>query len=458
VDPDTGEFTIVAMGLEGPNGVAFSDDPALLYVGSFEGSGVYKIELPDPEQLGRASVFARPNGSTLPEPVLACPDQEQGLDCSSAYIQVGKCQALGNAVDCMPVDPCPVQEESSVCNYPVYGVCRAGRCVEVGNVCEELAEGAACQDPFVGTGVCTAYDDTELYCAPPNPCSGLRAGAVCEDPYSGTGTCVAYDAELYCTPPNPCDGLSADAVCEDPSFGAGTCEAYETELYCTPVNHCAGLSAGAACEDPSFFGTGTCEAYDTVLYCTPPDPCAGVRAGAACEDPYSGTGACVAYDTVLYCIPLGPCGGLRAGAVCEDPSYGAGVCDAYREQLICAPPNQCEELGDGAACDSFEGPGTCTEGACISTSPGGIDGLGVDACGNVYASEYIRGNVWRISPAGDLELITQLPSSWVPNIKWGRGVGGFSRDVMYVADRDESRLFGISVGLPGATEFYDRVP
>jgi sugar lactone lactonase YvrE len=455
VDPDTGEFSIVAMGLTGPNGVAFSDDPALLYIGSFEGSGIYKVELPDPEQLGHASVFARPNGSALPEPALACPDQQQGLDCTSTYILAGKCQALANVVDCMPVDPCPSQADDSYCDYPISGVCRAGRCIELGNVCAGRAEGAACQDPFVGPGVCTAYD-TELYCTPPNPCTGLRAGEVCEDPYSGAGVCEAYDDELYCTQPNPCAGLSAGAVCEAPSIGAGVCEAYDTELYCTPPNPCAGLSADAVCEDPSF-GTGSCIAYDTELYCTPPNPCAGLSADAVCEDPSFGTGSCVAYDTELYCTPPGPCTGLRAGAACEDPSFGSGVCDTYQAQLFCAPPNQCEELGDGATCDSFGGPGICSEGACVSASAGGIDGLGVDACGNVYASEYIYGNIYRISPAGELERIAQLPSSWVPNIKWGRGVGGFSRDVMYVADRDEARLFAISVGLPGATELYDQV-
>ena len=85
---------------------------------------------------------------------------------------------------------------------------------------------------------------------------------------------------------------------------------------------------------------------------------------------------------------------------------------------------------------------------------GGIDGMGVDACGNVYATEYSYGNVWRISPAGQIELLAHVPSSWIPNLKWGRDLGGFSSEVMYVADRDGLGLFGIPVGVPGATEFY----
>ncbi len=86
---------------------------------------------------------------------------------------------------------------------------------------------------------------------------------------------------------------------------------------------------------------------------------------------------------------------------------------------------------------------------------GGIDGIGVDKCGNIYASEYVTGYVYRITPAGDVTLIAELPSQWVPNIHWGRGVGGFEKDVMYVADRDQGRLFGVQVAIEGVTEFVD---
>jgi sugar lactone lactonase YvrE len=122
-----------------------------------------------------------------------------------------------------------------------------------------------------------------------------------------------------------------------------------------------------------------------------------------------------------------------------------------------------ENLGD--ECIAPGSTGICAEEngklACQTTSGdgGGIDGLGVDACGYVYASEYVKGNVWRISPTGEIERLADLPSGWIPNIKWGRGVGGFSRDVMYVADRNPRlrRLFGIRVGVPGVTEYYDLV-
>ncbi|MBL8741641.1 MAG: hypothetical protein JNK04_11125, partial [Myxococcales bacterium] len=56
---------------------------------------------------------------------------------------------------------------------------------------------------------------------------------------------------------------------------------------------------------------------------------------------------------------------------------------------------------------------------------------------------------------GDVTLIAELPSGWVPNIHWGRGVGGFEKNVMYVADRDQGRLFGVQVVIEGVTEFAD---
>jgi sugar lactone lactonase YvrE len=420
INPDSGEFSIVAMGLQGPNGVAFSNDPKLLYVGSFEGSGVYKVEIPAPGELGHASVFARPPGSSLLDPVLACPDQLEGVDCVSTVYTTAKCQALANVIDCLPVDPCPGLPEQEYCDYPALGTCQSGRCEPILD-CEELGVGAACEIPYYGAGVCEAFEDY-AYCTPPNTCEGLSEGADCEDPFFGSGICRGYGGDPYCTQPNPCDGQREGAACEDPNFGAGVCQVFED------------------------YG-----------YCVPPNPCDGLRAGAACEDPWTGVGVCQSSDGYVYCGPPSPCDGLAEGASCVDGSNVAGVCIDYDGQLYCAPPNVCQELLEGETCyDPLVGTGTCTYGVCGNggTYGSGIDGLGVDACGNVYASEYISGKVWRISPAGEIELLAELPSSWIPNIKWGRDVGGFSSDVMYVADREKKRLFGIYVGIPGATEFF----
>jgi len=210
VNVETGEFTVVAMGLQGPNGVAFSADPKLFYVGSFEGSGVYRVNMTSPGELGQASVFARPNGSQLKEPTLACPDMQEGTPCEvPGQFEGGTCRRLANVIDCVK--------------------------------------------------------DTTI-----------RA----------------------------CDGFD----CTSAEFG------------------------------------------------------------------------------------------------------------------------------------------------------GGIDGLGVDACGNVYASEFQYHNLWRVSPSGTIEKLASLPAMWIPNMKWGRGLGGFDSNVLFVADRDDGRLFAVSVGVPAAASLFGAMP
>lgn len=495
INPDTGEFTIVAMGLQGANGVAFSSDPHVLYIGSFEGSGVYKVEIGEPGTLGVASVFARPPGAHLLEPTLACPDQVEGADCTNLGFTASKCQALANVVDCLPVDPCSALEEGAACDYPGPGVCRDQRC-DVFPTCEELGEGAACPIPFASPaaeGVCQTQGGYS-FCAPPNACDGLSEGDACEEPYSGPGTCLFADGYGYCQPPDPCagrsegdacedffagpgtcmffdgeygycqpldpcDGLVAGDTCEDFSLGEGTCVSVDEYTFCSPRGPCDGLEPGAACEDPlAGVPAGVCQSIDTYTFCATPGPCFGLADGEACEDPYSGRGVCQTDDGYSYCGPPNPCDGLSVGDACEAPSVGSGVCADSEGTLTCVFPSECVELLDGDPCeDPFLGPGACLGGACVTYEPsgGGIDGLGVDACGNVYASEYVFGKVWRISPEGQIELLAELPSGWIPNIKWGRGLGGFDEDTMYIADRDSGRLFGLYVGVPGVTEFSD---
>jgi len=85
-----------------------------------------------------------------------------------------------------------------------------------------------------------------------------------------------------------------------------------------------------------------------------------------------------------------------------------------------------------------------------NSSDSGFDGINVDICGNVYITEYISGHVYRVSPDGQTaEQIADLSSSWIPNLRWGVGVAGWDPDTLYVADRDQGRLFAIEVGIPG---------
>lgn len=79
---------------------------------------------------------------------------------------------------------------------------------------------------------------------------------------------------------------------------------------------------------------------------------------------------------------------------------------------------------------------------------GGFDGINVDICGNVYVTEYTVGQVHRISPDGSVtETVIDLPSPWIPNIRWGRGIGNWDVDVLYVTAWD--RVYGLNLEIAG---------
>ena len=101
------------------------------------------------------------------------------------------------------------------------------------------------------------------------------------------------------------------------------------------------------------------------------------------------------------------------------------------------------------------GPDEWAEKRILMQNPGwdwGFDGINVDICGNVYFTEYIAGVVRRITPDGSqLDEVVNLPSGWIPNLRWGAGYGGFEKDKMYVSDRDQGRIFELDMGIPGKT-------
>lgn len=66
-------------------------------------------------------------------------------------------------------------------------------------------------------------------------------------------------------------------------------------------------------------------------------------------------------------------------------------------------------------------------------------GMGVDACDNVYVVGSTADGVstlWRYPVAGgEPEVLLERPGGWLSNLQWGRGVGGWESDVLYVVDR-----------------------
>jgi hypothetical protein len=273
--------------------------------------------------------------------------------------------------------------------------------------------------------------------------------------------------EFICSTINPkaaaCAGINDGLLCSVGDLSGlcvgGVCSSVE-------LDDCADAAEGDDCIRHNG-ASGTCNEVDGVLQCgtNPVEACLGLPPGSPCgETGYSYCGT--TSDDSLVCIDLlslltGPCVGVNEGGACSVDGF-EGVCGSgFCYSTILSVP--CEEKDDGEACEVTIGggviPGTCygdcQPGGGGGGGPGGIDGMGVDACGNVYAAEFTNGNVWRMDPEGTIDLLVSLPSSWIPNIKWGRGVGGFSRTVMYVADRDQASLFAVDVQVPGATEFYD---
>ncbi len=89
---------------------------------------------------------------------------------------------------------------------------------------------------------------------------------------------------------------------------------------------------------------------------------------------------------------------------------------------------------------------------------GALDGMAVDACGNVYVCEYVAGTVWRIPPdASALEPIAYLGdvgAGWIPNMQFGTGTGGWDRYSLYVIEINGSRVFEVPVGVPDKPRGY----
>jgi hypothetical protein len=88
---------------------------------------------------------------------------------------------------------------------------------------------------------------------------------------------------------------------------------------------------------------------------------------------------------------------------------------------------------------------------------GGLDGMAVDACGNVYVCEFGPATVWRITPDGQtMTPLVELggDTGWIPNMQWGSGIGGWDPLTLYVLDFSANRVFEVPVGVPDKKRAY----
>lgn len=102
--------------------------------------------------------------------------------------------------------------------------------------------------------------------------------------------------------------------------------------------------------------------------------------------------------------------------------------------------------------DTFDEPRVLVQQQGLS---GGFDGINVDICGNVYVTECGPGQIARITPDGEAVLAVDLPSGWIPNMRWGNHIGRWHENTLYVSDRDQGRLFALEIGIPGKPDMPD---
>ena len=378
--------------------------------------------------------------------------------------------------------------------------------------CLELTVDAACQYMGGGgvrmAGSCRAMFGMDLLtcdAVPGGPayaaCSALFQDEACTYTQEGVetdGTCV-FDMTgfLVCSPPIPrypeivaCDGLAPEAPCSYRTLNGehiGACRDDFGVLYCAEfdpaVVACIGKEPTDACTLNPFDPTPA-ECSDA-LVCVRAEAwrkaCQGKVAGNACDFPLDGarlSGACTADWEGLICQPetgkahVDACMGMHDSEACSaviDSTTYTGVCVGTSIEglpmaiLTCVGSEYvaCDGKAADDACAylyySGLAAGTCDDsfGAlyCTAGSAEGhlnLDGVEVDACGNIYVTEYVAGILWRISPDGaKIEDIAHLRALWIPNLHWGNGQGGFRSDRLYVQNRDDGSLFELDVGVEG---------
>jgi hypothetical protein len=399
----------------------------------------------------------------------ACVDAEGPGTCTYAsLLERTLCAGPDSCTAAQAGDECTMNNSPGTCQLSTDGMICVTTCVDDYYGCSSLEGPGYCFQ-----GACLVYNTCTApggYCGYSGECVSDGDGFACTDPMVPLiQACTGVDNGFTCTfdgSPGVCVNGICDAVgpmltaCEGLTDGNDCAFAMPGDV--TSPGSCAPSDLGLLCE------LNVCSLKDSGDYCYD-----GAQSGFCLDD---GTGRLECRDP--YAPLSAPCQGAFDGDACGFDEGGqsfTGTCQYSMFAFWCESPDwlaqPCQGLQQNDACTlSYEGAvvydATCILGDDGSTlvcadsgvgSPGGIDGLGVDTCGNVYASEYIHGNVYRISAAGEIEQIADVPSSWIPNIKWGRDAGGFGRNVMYIADRDQQSLFAVEVGVPGATEFYDVV-
>jgi sugar lactone lactonase YvrE len=265
---------------------------------------------------------------------------------------------------------------------------------------------------------------------PSDPCASGAVGSVCAGSYYGLpGECVASELGY-----NVCETVSDTSACVEKAVG----DACDTDI--------AGVGVASICVEPQGGGALFCPTAPAGLV----ESCLDTP-GAPCALPSGSIGSCVSsYEGALICYEAAtdysaytePCLGQELGVACTVADWAYPIVGTCQDG---APYGFEEDL-----CLPDQGTGG---------RYGGLDGLNVDSCNNVYATAYVAGRVYRWgSGLTEPELVADVRSSWIPNIHWGNGAGGWEKDVLYMADRDRGSVYALEVGVTGHGEAYEVAP
>ena len=102
-------------------------------------------------------------------------------------------------------------------------------------------------------------------------------------------------------------------------------------------------------------------------------------------------------------------------------------------------------------------PGKLIEWA-TKVGSGWLDGMAVDACGNVYIADYGTTKILKLPPDGSSWEVFIDGSTWdgayLPNLQWGSGVGGWSKTSVFLPDGWNKGVFEVDIGVPGKPTPY----
>lgn len=108
-------------------------------------------------------------------------------------------------------------------------------------------------------------------------------------------------------------------------------------------------------------------------------------------------------------------------------------------------------------------PGALTE-FVTGLGSGYLDGMGVDACGNLYVCDYTAEGatqVFRISPDGtertiiiESEYSGEYGVRYLPNLDWGSGIGGWDTHTIYIPNGWEHSVYYVDIGVPAKRRPY----